>query len=216
MFASMGERWLPYAAAALATGGSALIMGALTLPSSRNGTELLSTLQAAPDRWLLASAAFMYAAFALTVGIPTLIALLGPRGRLTGQVGAVVFAFGTIGLAGYSALLILFRALSQHAVVDVREIDLLSQDNGLLAYVGAFVVAFEVGVGMLAIALFRARTVQRWIPALMLTHAVTLPFVRGLPEGLQSMHTLLVGVALIGAAVSANESWAGLPGRIRR
>lgn len=212
----MGERWLPYAAAALATGGSALIMGALTLPSSRNGTELLTTLQAEPDRWLLASAAFMYAAFALTIGIPTLVALLGPRGRMTGQVGAVVFAFGTIGLAGYAAMLILFRALTQHSVVGVREIDLLSRDSGLLAFIGAFVVAFEVGVAMLAIALFRARTVQRWIPALMLAHAVTLPFVRSVPEGVQSMHTLLVGVALIGAAVTANESWAGMPRRTPR
>jgi hypothetical protein len=212
----MGERWLPYAAAALATGGCALIMGALTLPSSRNGSELLSTLQAEPDRSLLASAAFVYAAFALTVGIPTFFALLRPRGRITGQVGAVVFAFGTIGLAGYAALLILFRALTQHAVVEAREIDLLSRDSGLLAFVGAFVVAFEVGVAMLAIALFRARTVQRWIPALMLAHAVTLPFVRGVPEELQSMHTLLVGVALIGAAVSANESWAGMPRRSPR
>jgi hypothetical protein len=191
-------------------------MGALTLPSSRNGTELLSTLQAAPDRWLLASAAFMYAAFALTLGIPTIVALLGPRGRITGQLGAVVFAFGTIGLSGYAALLILFRALTQHSVVGVREIDLLSRDHGLLAYVGAFVVAFEVGVAMLAIALFRARTVRRWIPALMLLHAVTLPFVRGAPEGLQSMHTLLIGVALIGAAVTANESWAGFPRRTPR
>lgn len=191
-------------------------MGALTLPSSRNGTELLTTLQAEPDRWLLASAAFMYAAFALTIGIPTLVALLGPRGRMTGQVGAVVFAFGTIGLAGYAAMLILFRALTQHSVVGVREIDLLSRDSGLLAFIGAFVVAFEVGVAMLAIALFRARTVQRWIPALMLAHAVTLPFVRSVPEGVQSMHTLLVGVALIGAAVTANESWAGMPRRTPR
>lgn len=191
-------------------------MGALTLPSSRNGTEVLSTLQAEPDRWLLASAAFMYAAFALTIGIPTLVALLGPRGRMTGQVGAVVFAFGTIGLAGYAAMLILFRALTQHSVVGVREIDLLSRDSGLLAFIGAFVVAFEVGVAMLAIALFRARTVQRWIPALMLAHAVTLPFVRSVPEGIQSMHTLLVGVALIGAAVTANESWAGMPRRTPR
>ena len=102
----MGERWLPYAAAALATGASALIMGALTLPSSRNGTELLSTLQAEPERWLLAAAAFMFAAFALTVGIPTFLPLFAPRGRITGHIGAVVFAFGTIGLAGYAALLL--------------------------------------------------------------------------------------------------------------
>ena len=212
----MGERWLPYAAAALATGGSALIMGALTLPSSRNGTELLSTLQADPERWLLAAAAFMFAAFALTVGIPTFLTLFAPRGRTTGHVGAVIFAFGTIGLAGYAALLILFRALTQHEVVGVRELDLLSQDSGLLVYVGAFVAAFELGVALLAVALFRARAVSRWIPVLMLAHAVTLPFVNAIPEGLQSLHTVLLGVALIGAAVSANEAWAGVPRRTRR
>lgn len=191
-------------------------MGALTLPSSRNGAELLTTLQAEPDRWLVASAAFMYAAFALTLGIPTFLALLGPRGRASGQVGAVVFAFGTVGLAGYAALLILIRAMTRNDLLDVDGLDALSADAGLLVYVGAFVVAFEVGVALLAIALFRADTVQRWIPALMLAHAVTLPFVNGTPERLQTMHTVVLGVALIGAAVGANESWAGVSRRSRR
>jgi len=203
----MGERWLPYAAAALATGASALIMGALTLPSS-NGTELVSTLRASPDRWLLASAAFLYAAFALTLGIPTFLHLLKTRGRTTGQVGAVILAFGTIGTAGYAAMLILFRALVLHAVVEAGEIELLSSDAGLLVYMGAFVLAYEVGLAVLAVALLMAGTVARWIPVLMLGYAVTLPFLRLVPEWWQGVHSLILGVALIGVAVSANESWA--------
>lgn len=209
----MGERWLPYAAAALATGASALIMGALTLPSSPNGSELVSTLQASPDRWLLASAAFMYAAFALTLGIPTFLHLLNKRGRTTGQVGAVILAFGTIGTAGYAAMLILFRALVVHAVVGAREIELLSRDAGLLVYMGTFVVAFDVGLAVLAVALLMAGTVARWIPVLMIAYAVTLPLQRFLPEPWQGMHSLVLGVALIGVAVSANESWSGVTRR---
>lgn len=212
----MGERWLPYAAAALATGASALIMGALTLPSSPDGTELVSTLQASPDRWLLASAAFMYAAFALTLGIPTFLHLIKKRGRTTGQVGAVILAFGTIGTAGYAAMLILFRALVVHAVVGEREIDLLSRDAGLLVYMGAFVLAFEVGLVILAVALLMAGTVARWIPVLMIGYAAILPFLRLIPEWWHGVHSLILGVALIGVAVSANESWSGVSRRGQR
>lgn len=212
----MGERWLPYAAAALATGSVALIMGALTLPSSPNGSELLSTLEATPDRWLLASAAFMYAAFALTIGIPTFFQLFKKRGRGTGQVGMVVFAFGTIGTAGYAALLILFRALAVHAVVGAREIDLLSHDKGLIVYLGAFLVAFQAGLLLLGVALLMAGTVARWIPLLMITHVVMSPLVHLIPEGVQAVHSLILGVALIGVAVSANESWSGVSRRRQR
>lgn len=212
----MGERWLPYAAAALATGSVALIMGALTLPSSPDSSELLSTLESSPDRWLMAAAAFMYAAFALTVGIPTFVHLLKKRGRGTGQVGMVIFSFGTIGLSGYAALLIVFRALAAHAVVGAREIELLSRDSGLIAYLGAFLVAFQVGLLLLGIALLMARTVPRWIPLLMLAHVVSTPFAHLIPEGFQAVHSLILGIALIGVAVSANESWSGVPRRLER
>lgn len=213
----MGERWLPYAAAALATGASALMMGALTLPSSPNGTELISTLEASPDRWLLASAAFMYSAFALTLGIPTFLYLLPKRGRTTGQVGAVILAFGTIGTAGYAAMLILFRALVVHAVIEAPEIEALSKDSGLLVYMGAFVLAFMVGLVVLGVAMLISSTVARWIPVLMIGYAASVPLARLLPDGWQGSHSLILGVALIGVAVSANESWSGVsrrPGRV--
>jgi hypothetical protein len=185
-------------------------MGALTLPSSPNGSELVDTLRASPDRWLLASAAFMYAASALTIGIPTFFQLLKKRGRGTGQVGMVVFAFGTIGTAGYAAMLILFRALVTHAVVGELEIESLSRDSGLLVYMGAFVLAFTVGLVILGVALLMAGTVARWIPALMIGYAISVPFARLIPDGWQGLHPLILGVALIGVAVSANESWSGV------
>ena len=200
----MGDRWLPYAAAALTTGACALVMGAITLPSSPNGSELVDTLRASPDRWLLASAAFMYAAFALTLGIPTFLHMVKARGRATGQVGAVIFAFGAIGTAGYAAMLILFRALVVHAVIDKQAIDSLSRDSGVLVYMGAFVLAFIVGLVILGVAL------------LMIGYAVTVPFARLIPDGWQGMHTLVLGVALIGVGVSANESWSGVSRRAER
>jgi len=212
----MGERWLPYAAAALTTGACALVMGAITLPSSPNGSELVDTLRASPDRWLLASAAFMYAAFALTLGIPTFLHMVKTRGRATGQVGAVIFAFGAIGTAGYAAMLILFRALVVHAVIDEQAIESLSRDSGVLVYMGAFVLAFIVGLVILGVALLMSGTVARWIPLLMIAYAVTVPFARLIPDGWQGMHTLVLGVALIGVGVSANESWSGVSRRAER
>lgn len=205
----MGDRWLPYAAAALASGACALVMGALTLPSSPNGTELVSTLQASPDRWLMASAAFMFAAFALTLGIPTFLHLLPQRGRTTGHVGAVVFAFGTIGTAGYAAMLILFRALVVNVGIDAGAVEALSGDAGLSVYIGVFVAAFVVGLVLQGVALLMAGTLPRWIPVLMIGYAMTVPMVRLLPDGWQGWHSAILGAALIGVAVSANESWSG-------
>lgn len=212
----MGDRWLPYAAAALATGACALVMGALTLPHSPNGTDLVSTLQAAPDRWLLASAAFMYASVALTLGIPTFVHLLTKRGRGTGQVGAAVFAFGTIGTAGYAAMLILFRALVVNVEIDEGAVEALSSDPGVNIYVTSFVIAFIAGVLLLGIALLMGRAVARWIPALLIIYALTVPLVRFLPEGWQGAHSAILGAALIGVAVSANESWSGVSRRAQR
>ncbi|EON22723.1 hypothetical protein CF8_3313 [Nocardioides sp. CF8] len=209
----MGDRWLPYAAAALASGASALIMGVLILPSSGTSSELIDALKASPDRWLMASAAFMYAAVGLTLGIPAFLHLLTRRGRATGQFGAVLFSIGTIGLAGYAALLILFRALTLHSLVGEREIELLSNDPGLRAYVGAFVLAFQAGLVVLAVALLMAGSVQRWIPVAMMAYAVVSPFARELPEGLRAVHILVLGTALIAVAVSANEAWSGLARR---
>ena len=212
--ANMGERWLPYAAAALATGASALTMGVLTLPSSPSGTGLVDTLNASPDRWLLASAAFMYAAFALTLGIPTFLHLLKTRGRQTGQVGAVVLAFGTIGIAGYAALLLLFRALAAPDLAGA--VEALSHDTGLRVYLGTFLFAFGAGLAILSVALLMARTVARWIPLLMIGYVICSTFVQELPQGMQAIHAVAIGVALIAVAVSANESWSGLSRRAPR
>lgn len=212
----MGERWLPYAAAALTTGACALVMGAITLPSSPNGSELVDTLRASPDQWLLAAAAFMYAAFALTLGIPTFLHMVKARGRTTVHVGAVIFGFGTIGTSGYAAMLILFRALVVHAVIDEQAIESLSRDTGVIIYMGAFVFAFIAGLVVLGVALLMAGTVARWIPVLMIAYAVTVPFARLVPDGWQGLHTLVLGSALIGVAVSANEAWSGVSRRGRR
>lgn len=212
----MGERWLPYAAAALATGACALVMGALVLQSAPNGSELVDTLTASPDRWLLASAAFMYAAFALTLGIPTFLHMIKTRGRATAQAGALLFACGTIGTAGYAAMLILFRALVVHAVVEGQDIEALSRDSGLLVYMGAFVLAFTAGLVLLGVALLMAGTVARWIPVLMIAYAVTMPLTGLIPDGWHGLHTLVLGGALIGVAVAANESWSGVSRHRRR
>lgn len=212
----MGERWLPYAAAALAIGASALTMGALTLPSSPTGAELVDTLNASPDRWLLASAAFMCAAFALTLGIPTFFHLLKTSGRVTGQVGAAVFAFGTIGTAGLASLLLLFRALAVHDLVDTRQIEAISRDTGLVVFVGTFVFALWAGLVTMSVALLMAGTVARWIPLLMIGYVITSTFVHRLPPGVRAIHAITIGVALIAIAVSANESWSGLSRRAPR
>ncbi|UUZ57681.1 hypothetical protein [Nocardioides sp. B-3] len=58
--------------------------------------------------------------------------------------------------------------------------------------------------------------VARWIPVLLIAYALTVPLTRFLPDGWQGAHSTIPGAALIGVAVSANESWSGVSRRVQQ
>ncbi len=196
--------WVPYSGAALASGAVALVLGSLSLPSSPDGYSLLQNAQLQDGRWIMASVAYLLCAVGLNLGLPTFLYLLPQQGRRTGMVGTAVFGVATMGMAAYGALLIFFRALSKADVLGPHEVALLAQDNGLLVFAAMFLGCFYLGEVLFAVALLRARTVPRWVPALFFLHAVLLPFNLVTP-GLQTVQTVIIGIAFMGVAVCAND-----------
>lgn len=205
----MSTTWQPWSAASLASGAVLLVLGTLMLPSEANVADLIATVQDESGRWIMASFAFFLASLGMTMGLPSVITLLGRRGRRTGMVGIGVWALGTIGLSGYAAMLILFRTMVDTLGDDLTpaHVEMISDDGTLLAFILIFAVAFYVGEFLTAIALLRARTVKRWVAVLLLAHPVLAPLTGLLPEALQNAHILLVGVALMGIAIHANDTW---------
>jgi hypothetical protein len=203
----MDKTWLPWSAASLASGSVMMVLGSLMMPSDGSFAELIATVQGEGGRWVMASFAFFLAAVGLTLGLPALLTLLNTRGRRTGLIGIGVWTIGTIGVAGYAALLILFRAVVTNVELSAEDVEALSKDATLLAFVAIFASAFYLGEVLTAVALLRARTVPKWIAMLLLAHA-GLQLVTGvMPEILQDVQTLVLGVALMGVAVHANDTW---------
>jgi hypothetical protein len=200
--------WQPWSAASLASGAVLLVLGSLMLPSGQVA-DVIDSVDDQGARWLMTSFAFFLAAVGLTLGLPTILTLLRDRGKWAGLIGIGVWAFGTIALAGYAAMLIFFSALVD-AVKEITPsvVEMIADDRALVAYLLMFVGAFYLGELLIAIALLRARTVAVWIPVLMVVHVAVTPASAFLPDELQSWSTLLLGGALMGIAVQANNSWA--------
>ena len=205
----MGEDdWVSYSAASLASGAVALVLGELVVSSTPGASEVLAFVQMEEGRWLMASAAFFLASVTLTLGLPAVASLLlrQRRGRVAGLTGVGIFAVATIGTAGYAGLLVFFRALVLDNVITAEQVEHLSRDNGLVVFIGVFVVAFYLGELFLAIAFLQARTVPRWVPVLLLAHVAMLPLMTVLPPTVVGLQSVLVAAGLMGIAVSANDA----------
>lgn len=200
----MGDRWLPYSAAALASGAVALVLAALGLPSGDDAVSLLTSAQEDKGRWIMASAAFFFCSVGLVMGLPTFLYLLPRRGRRFGTVGVAVFGVATMAMAAYGALLVFFRALVEDGIIGEAEVLLIGDDPGLRSFTFILVGSFYLGETLLSIAMLRARTVPRWVPALMLLHVAMLPFTRAVPQ-LSAIGAVLAAVGFMGVAVYANE-----------
>jgi hypothetical protein len=103
-------------------------------------------------------------------------------------------------------MLVFFRALVMQTVIDVDQVDRLARDGALVAYMGVFLIAFYLGETLIAVALFRARTVPRWVPMMMLVHVAFMPVVNMLPDFFNTVQAVVIGIALMGTAVSANDA----------
>lgn len=206
----MRMTWLPWSAASLACGAVLMVLGSLLLPAGGNFADLVASVQSDHGQWVVASFAFYLASVAMTLGMPSVVVLLTHRGRVLGLTGVAIGAIGTIGLAGYAALLMLFRAVVDSAELTAGDVAAVTNDGTLQAFVAVFAGAFVLGELLTALALMRSRSVARWVSGLLLVHvglqAVT-ALVPDSPDLLRDLTAMLLGVALMGVAVEANDEW---------
>ncbi len=193
---------MAYSAASLAIGALALLLGALITPTG-NPADSLGLSESSDGRWLGAACLFLIASFTLTLGLPSAFTLLWRTPKL-GLVALGVFAIGTIATSGYAMLLVFYRALVITGSL-TRPVDHVTSDPGIAGFLAVFVGAFYAGELLLAVALFRAGTVARWIPVVLVAHVAWLALGRVLPEGVVDYGTLLLTAGLCGIAIAANE-----------
>lgn len=203
-FRTMGDHWLPYSAAALASGAVALVLGTLGLPMTSDDAALLQSAQLEEGRWLMAAAAFLLCSVGLGMGLPTFLFVMPVRGRRFGYLGAAALGLSTMSIAAYAALLLFFQALVVEGVIGADDVAGLGDDRGVLGFSFLLVGSFYAGEALLAVGLFRARSVPRWVPALLGLHVLMLPLTEAVPA-LGDLGAVVIGVAFMGVAVHANE-----------
>ncbi len=203
--------WVPYSAAALVLGATALSVGALLLPA---GDEAATTLQMAGEeggRWLAVAVLYFLAAVTLTLGMPSVLTLFRVRTTRFGLTAIGVFTIGCVGLSGFAMLLVFIRALAVNHAIEAGTLEQASSEIGLTVFLYGWIGAFYLGEVLLALALLRAGNAPRWIPGVLLLHVALLPVASFLPDRVQSMSVLLITVALCGVGITANQRAVKVP-----
>jgi len=197
--------WLPYSAAALVLGATALAVGALLMPASDDAATTLRIASEDNGRWLAVAVLYFLASVTLTLGMPSIVTLFVKRGGKLGLTAVGVFTIGCVGIAGLAMLLAFFGALAATDAITAKEIADASAQTGLSALLFGWIGAFYLGELLLAIALLRARTTRPWIPVVLILHVVLFPVASMLPNGVQPLTALLVTVGLCGVGITANQ-----------
>lgn len=204
--------WVPYSAAALVLGATALSIGSVLLPSGDGGAG--ATLKMATQQggiWFAVAILYFLASVMLTIGMPSVVTLFLARGVKLGLTAVGVFTFGCVGIAGLAMLLVFLRSLAiADDTLTAATLAKVTSEEGLTVFLFAWVGMFYLGELLLAIALFRSKTTHRWVPVLLLLHVALFPLSLLVPDLLpsrvQSMTVLLLTVGLCGVGIAANQN----------
>lgn len=201
----MRSEWIPLSASALVIGVMALVFGQLLNPGQSGDTasDTLRVVSEEGSRWLAMAVMFTLSSITLVFGMPAILTLFERRGRRLGLVAVAVFTVGAIGTCGFAMLLVLFRAMVVVGAVRGPALDDLGDDKGLLVFLYGWIGTFYGGVLLLAIGLFVARTVARWIPIVLLLFVLLIAVVNQLGRVGSAIQVLLLAVAFTGIAMTA-------------
>ncbi|MGZ5405657.1 MAG: hypothetical protein ACXWDL_13480 [Nocardioides sp.] len=197
--------WVPYSASALVAGSIALALGSLLMPTVGDPSDSLLIVQQRDGRWLAVAALYFGASVALTVGLPVVLTLLGPRGARRALFGTGLLVVGCIGTAGYAVLLVLFRALVLSSAITGDGLDSLTADVGVGGFLGIWIAAFYLGEFFVAWGLLLDGSTPRWVPVMLLLHVASLPLAPLLPERLGAAAVLLATAGLCGIGITASH-----------
>lgn len=165
----MRSEWVPLSASALITGAMSLVLAQMLNPSGSNQSpaKVLAIAGESSGQWMAMSVLFFGAAVGLVLGLPCILSLFSGKGRRIAQVGVGLFSVGAIGLTGFSALMLMYRALAVNEAVDPALVDNVVNDTGLKTMLLVWTGGFLGGVALIAIALFRSKTTSVWVPGLL-------------------------------------------------
>ena len=195
--------WVPVSAAAFVTGVMALAFGWLLAPSGSSAVETLAIVQRQDDRWLIVAIIYFIAAVGLTLGLPSVMTLFERRGRTLGLWSVLALCMGFLGTAGYSMIMVFFRALAINGGINVGALDRVAEESGLVAFLLGWVASFVLGETLLALALLRSRAVPRWVTITLLAHVASVLLSSLLPGGVGRASVLLLAVSFAGVAIQA-------------
>ena len=197
--------WIPWSASALVVGVMSLVFGSLLNPAeaASSTTETLHVVNQDGGRYLAMAVMFFFASVTLTLGLPAILSVFDRRGRRLGLVGVGVFTLGTVGTCGFAMLQVFFRALVEIGALRSSELEMVAKDRGLSMFLFTWIGGFYGGVLLIAIALFLARSVPRWVPALMVTFVAAFPFASQLGRVGAAAEVLALAVAFTGIAMAA-------------
>ena len=201
----MRSDWVPLSASALVIGAMALVFGLLLNPAEAGASsaETLRVVDEDSARWVAMSVMFVLASICLTLGLPSVLTLFGRRGRKLGITALAVFAVGAIGTCGYAMLMVFFRAIVVAGALRAGALDEVTHERGLTLFLNGWIVGFYGGIALLAVALYVARSVPRWVPALLVVFVVLLPFSTSLGRAGGAIQVMALAVAFTGIAMAA-------------
>jgi hypothetical protein len=183
----------------------ALVFGQILNPGQSGDTtsDTLRVVSEEGSRWLAMAVMFTLSSITLVFGMPAVLTLFERRGRRVGLTAVAVFTIGAIGTCGFAMLLVLFRAMVVVGAVRGRALDDLGNDRGLSIFLFGWIGFFYGGVLLLAIALFMARTVSRWVPAVLLVFVLLIAVANQFGRVGSAIQVLLLAVAFTGIAMTA-------------
>jgi len=207
----MRSEWLGTSAAVLVIGSIALTLAFATTPLPQDQPISVSAASAgrAPGQWMGSAGALFVASVGLTLGLPSLLWLMTGRDRWFGTIAVSVFAVGTIGMSGYAMVLVLLRSLLVEGLLVTEGLDHAMEETGTAVFFGAWLACFMLGLVLIAIGLWRARTVPRWVPLVLLAFVLSqvVPFPGGATGTVIQFAALTA--ALTGASMAANDAAQG-------
>jgi len=197
--------WVPWSASALVIGAMSLVFGSLLNPAPAGGStsQTLRVVDQANGRYLAMAVMFFFASLTLTFGLPAVLSVFERRGRRLGLLGVAVFTIGTVGTCGYAMLMVFFRALVVGGAIGASDLTRVVDDTGLKIFLFGWVAGFYGGVLLIAVALFVARSLPRWVPVLLVVFVALLPFSSRLGRVGMAVQVLALAVAFTGIAIAA-------------
>ena len=107
------KEYISGSAGLLAVGAVLLVLGYAFNPLPQEGPINSETVSVSDleGPFLLSGMALLVAAVCLTLGVAALLSLMAARDRVLRVLTGIVFAAGTIGMAGYAMVMVFVRAL---------------------------------------------------------------------------------------------------------